>query len=58
MARRKPRTKRFNQRYGTRAKSDVHQQKNEAVLRALEADWPVTAAKPKKAAAESKPSAK
>jgi hypothetical protein len=53
MARRKPRTKRFNQRYGTKARSDLHQQRNDAVLKSIEAERD---AKPK-AAARAKPAA-
>jgi hypothetical protein len=47
MARRKLNTKRFNQRYGKRIRSDLQQQHNEAVLRAA----PAPAGKPKAVAA-------
>jgi hypothetical protein len=45
MSRRKPHTKRFNQRYGKRIRADKQQQANEAVLRAS----PAAQAKPKAA---------
>ncbi|MHB8419944.1 MAG: hypothetical protein ACYDCL_17860 [Myxococcales bacterium] len=38
MSRRKPKTKRFNKRYGKRVRTDLQQQRNEAVLRASEAE--------------------
>jgi hypothetical protein len=46
VSRRKPHTKRFNQRYGKRIRADLQQQRNNAVLRAGEAK---PAAKPKAA---------
>jgi hypothetical protein len=49
MSRRKPHTKRFNQRYGSRIRTDLQQKKNEAVLRAAAAE---DGAKPKKGAAK------
>ncbi len=51
MSRRKPKTRRFNKRYGTRVRTDLQQKRNNEVLRAGRAK---PAAKPK----ESKASAK
>ncbi|HUB08092.1 MAG TPA: hypothetical protein VMB50_13875 [Myxococcales bacterium] len=38
MSRRKPKTKLFNKRYGKRVRTDLQQQRNEAVLKASEAE--------------------